>query len=153
MKILFLAHRIPYPPNKGDKIRSFHQLQYLAKRHEVWCACFVDDPKDMTHVDALRGMCKHTAAIPLSKRRGMIRGLGRLVAGGSVSEGFYSDSRMRRTLRQWCAREEFDAALSQRPEDGTSASVTLGIDIGDVVGRHPDGLLIRLQAQQRHARY
>lgn len=50
MRLLFLAHRIPYPPNKGDKIRSFHMLDYLARRHEVHLACLVDDPADMSYL-------------------------------------------------------------------------------------------------------
>ena len=49
MKILYLAHRLPYPPNKGDKIRSFHQPEYLSRRHRVWCACFVYDPADLNN--------------------------------------------------------------------------------------------------------
>jgi sugar transferase (PEP-CTERM/EpsH1 system associated) len=50
MRLLFLAHRIPYPPNKGDKIRSFHMLDYLARRHEVHLGCLVDDPADMAYL-------------------------------------------------------------------------------------------------------
>lgn len=48
MKILFLAHRIPYPPNKGDKIRSYHALRALTERgHEVHLLAFADDARDM----------------------------------------------------------------------------------------------------------
>lgn len=47
MRVLFLAHRLPFPPNKGDKIRSFHILNYLAKRHELYLACLVDDDADV----------------------------------------------------------------------------------------------------------
>ena len=42
--LLFLAHRLPYPPNKGDKIRSFHFLRHLAGRYRVYLGTFVDDP-------------------------------------------------------------------------------------------------------------
>jgi sugar transferase (PEP-CTERM/EpsH1 system associated) len=45
-KILFLAHRAPFPPDKGDKIRAYHLLQHLAPRHEVWLGACVDDPRD-----------------------------------------------------------------------------------------------------------
>ena len=31
MRILYLCHRIPYPPNKGEKIRVFHQLRAMAE--------------------------------------------------------------------------------------------------------------------------
>jgi sugar transferase (PEP-CTERM/EpsH1 system associated) len=47
--ILFLAHRIPYPPNKGDKIRSWHILEHLLKQHVVHLGCFVDDEKDLEY--------------------------------------------------------------------------------------------------------
>ena len=44
--ILYLTHRIPYPPNKGDKIRSWHILKHLAQRYRVHLGTFVDDPDD-----------------------------------------------------------------------------------------------------------
>ncbi len=45
-KLLFLAHRIPYPPNKGDKIRSYHFLKYLAERYQIYLGTFIDDAND-----------------------------------------------------------------------------------------------------------
>ncbi len=46
MSLLFLAHRVPFPPDRGDKIRSFHILQYLATRTQVHLVAFVDDEAD-----------------------------------------------------------------------------------------------------------
>ena len=43
--LLFLAHRLPFPPNKGDKVRSFHFLQHLAERYRVFLGTFIDDPR------------------------------------------------------------------------------------------------------------
>ena len=60
MKILYLAHRLPYPPNKGEKIRTFHQIQQLAKRHTIHLCSFVDDPEDLPYVAALQ---KHCASV------------------------------------------------------------------------------------------
>ncbi len=51
MDILFLAHRLPYPPNKGDKIRSHALLTHLASRHRVHLAAFVDDGADCAYLD------------------------------------------------------------------------------------------------------
>ena len=53
-RLLFIVHRMPYPPNKGDKIRSFHILQYLSSRYTVDLAFLVDDPSDLRRVDELR---------------------------------------------------------------------------------------------------
>jgi sugar transferase (PEP-CTERM/EpsH1 system associated) len=49
--ILFLCHRLPYPPNKGDKIRSYALLRHLASRGKVNLACFIDDTEDLQHLD------------------------------------------------------------------------------------------------------
>jgi sugar transferase (PEP-CTERM/EpsH1 system associated) len=49
-KILFLAHRVPFPPNKGDKIRAYHILEHLAAHHDVWLGAIADDPADMAHL-------------------------------------------------------------------------------------------------------
>ena len=57
MNILFLAHRIPYPPNKGDKIRSFHEIKYLSKVHNLYLAFMIDDERDLSYINELRGYC------------------------------------------------------------------------------------------------
>jgi hypothetical protein len=38
--LLYLAHRLPYPPNKGDKVRSYHLLKHLAANHRVFLGTF-----------------------------------------------------------------------------------------------------------------
>ena len=111
MRILYLAHRIPYPPNKGDKIRSFHQLSYLAERHEVWCAFFVDDKRDMQFVPVLKRCCKGVLAVPLSKTQLLMRSAVGLFSGRSLTEYAYRDRAFARRIRAWCARIDFDAAV------------------------------------------
>ena len=44
--LLFLCHRIPYPPNKGDKIRSWNLLRYLCEHYRVYLGTFIDDAED-----------------------------------------------------------------------------------------------------------
>ena len=45
--ILFLCHRVPFPPDRGDKIRSCHMLKRLAQVAPVHVGCFADDDRDM----------------------------------------------------------------------------------------------------------
>ena len=45
-EILFLAHRIPFPPDRGDKIRSHHILKALAELAPVHVACFAETAAD-----------------------------------------------------------------------------------------------------------
>src|SRR5215471_7362334 len=57
MNILYICHRLPYPPNKGEKIRAFYQLRYLATRHTIHLACLVDEAEDLQYVGALQQYC------------------------------------------------------------------------------------------------
>lgn len=112
MDILYLAHRIPFPPDKGDKLRSFHELEYLSKRHRVWCACFVDTPSDERFVDPLRALCHDVAAVRLHRAPAKLRGLAGLVRGGTLTESFYSHAGMRAALNAWCRSCKFDIVLA-----------------------------------------
>jgi len=63
--ILFLAHRVPYPPDRGDKIRSWHILKALCEIADVHVAALCDDSRDMTH---LRFLNRHAATIAVFPR-------------------------------------------------------------------------------------
>jgi len=63
MNILYLAHRIPYPPNKGDKIRSYNEIKYLAGKHTIDLVCLADDPADLQYEEALQKYCRQ---VPIS---------------------------------------------------------------------------------------
>lgn len=54
MSTLFLAHRIPFPPDRGDKIRSWQLIKYLATRGTVHLACFADDEADAANLAGLK---------------------------------------------------------------------------------------------------
>ena len=56
-RLLFLAHRIPYPPAKGEKIRAWHMLDHLTRRFEVDLGCLVDDRADIEYLPFLRDRC------------------------------------------------------------------------------------------------
>ncbi len=99
--LLFLAHRIPYPPNKGDKLRSYHVLRHLAKRYRVHLGTFVDDPEDWAHVCTVRDLCAgETLCLPLSPRRARVRSAIGLATGEALALPYYRDARMTRWVEQ-----------------------------------------------------
>jgi sugar transferase (PEP-CTERM/EpsH1 system associated) len=75
MKVLYLCHRIPYPPDKGDKIRAFHQIRAIASRHEVDLFTLMDDPADAVHRKPLAGYCHKITVSRLSPRLARLRAL------------------------------------------------------------------------------
>jgi sugar transferase (PEP-CTERM/EpsH1 system associated) len=92
--LLFLAHRIPFPPNKGDKIRSFHLLRHLAETHRIWLGTFVDDPADHAGVEPLKAWCEQVFVRPLSPRRAKLRSLKGLLTGQPLTVPYYQDAAM-----------------------------------------------------------
>lgn len=93
-EILFIAHRIPFPPDRGDKIRSHHIVRQLAQLAPVHVACFADGPDDMAHDAELARLasshCLVRRRIPVP-----LAGLVALAQGRPVSLVAFADHRLR----------------------------------------------------------
>lgn len=110
-KLLYLVHRMPYPPNKGDKVRSYHLLRHLAAQHQVYVGTFIDDPDDAQHLPALRAMCSDLCAVPLNPKAAKLRSLTALATGQALTLRYYDDARLHRWVRETVAREGIDAVV------------------------------------------
>jgi sugar transferase (PEP-CTERM/EpsH1 system associated) len=96
--VLFLAHRIPYPPDRGDKIRSWNLLKHLASLGRVDLACFADDEADAAHLPALRealGGRLGEAHVEVRTRGKAAAGARALVEGRPVSLTLFDSARLR----------------------------------------------------------
>jgi sugar transferase (PEP-CTERM/EpsH1 system associated) len=98
--LLFLSQRIPFPPDKGDKIRSFHALKHLAERFRIHLGCFIDDPADEKYVTDLNTLCASVHIARLSSATKMLRGLRAFATGTSITEARFIDPGM----AQWVKR-------------------------------------------------
>jgi sugar transferase (PEP-CTERM/EpsH1 system associated) len=92
--LLYLCHRIPYPPNKGDKIRSFHLLRYLTQHYRVHLGCFIDDADDWAHRATLEQMCASTCFVGLDKRWATLKSAQGLLTGEALSLPYYASPRL-----------------------------------------------------------
>ncbi|MFG6416590.1 TIGR03087 family PEP-CTERM/XrtA system glycosyltransferase [Roseateles sp. DC23W] len=111
MKILYLVHRLPYPPNKGDKVRSYHLLKHLAARHEVHLGTFIDDPDDEQHVATVRALCAGLHVARLNPRAAKLASLRGLLTGEALSLPYYRDSGLQAWVEWSAARVGFDAVV------------------------------------------
>lgn len=109
--VLFLAHRLPFPPNKGDKVRSYNLLRFLAARHRVFLGTFVDEPDDEQHVSAVRELCAEVYAPRLYPKRARIGSLQGLLRGEPLTLSYYRDVSMAHWVQRVLAQEQMDAAL------------------------------------------
>ena len=89
--LLFLTHRIPYPPNKGDKIRSWNILRHLAADYRLHLGCFVDDPADRQYEDELRRLCVDCHFAGLYPPMAKLRSLTGLASGAPLTLGYFRD--------------------------------------------------------------
>ncbi|HLA71753.1 MAG TPA: TIGR03087 family PEP-CTERM/XrtA system glycosyltransferase [Steroidobacteraceae bacterium] len=109
MRILLLTHRLPYPPNKGDKIRTFNVLEHLARRHEVFLACPVDDPADLAYVPELERRCARVLTARIDGRSKAFSGLQALLTGTSITVRHFHDAGLQRRIDELLDSQEIDA--------------------------------------------
>ncbi|MBF0341919.1 MAG: TIGR03087 family PEP-CTERM/XrtA system glycosyltransferase [Magnetococcales bacterium] len=96
--LLFLAHRIPYPPRKGDKIRSYHLLRALTDHYRVHLGAFVDDAEDELHASVMAEMCQgETCLVRLHPWRAKLRALKGFFTHTALTLPYYDHPAM----RQW----------------------------------------------------
>ena len=111
LSVLFLVHRIPYPPNKGDKIRSYHLLRYLSGRYRVFLGAFVDDPFDFQYKPVVDGLCQESLLIPIHSTRRKIASLGGLLTGEALSLPYYRNRQMQAWVDATIERESIDSVV------------------------------------------
>jgi sugar transferase (PEP-CTERM/EpsH1 system associated) len=109
--LLLLIHRIPFPPNKGDKIRSYHLLKHLARDYRVHLATFVDDADDWQHVPTVEKLCASSHFASLNPTLARVRSLGALAANRSLSLDYYRDAGLGRWVDQTVAAHDIKRVL------------------------------------------
>jgi sugar transferase (PEP-CTERM/EpsH1 system associated) len=110
-QLLYLVHRIPFPPNKGDKIRSYNFLKYLGEFYDIHLGTFIDDDNDRQYVSELEPMCSslHVETIhPLKARLKSLRGL---LSGQALTLTYYKNTRMQKWVDRTINAKRIDAIL------------------------------------------
>ncbi len=112
-ELLFLSHRIPYPPDKGEKIRAWHMLQALGRAGwTIRLGCLVDDPADLAHLPALRAEVHELCAVPVDRRRRLAASMLGLRPGMPLSLPYFSHPRLHRWVRGVLASGHVSAAFA-----------------------------------------
>jgi len=135
--LLFLAHRIPFPPNKGDKIRAFNLLKALARDYRVYLGAFVDDMQDWKYESELREYCAEVFLLGLNSRR-KYQSLKGLLTGEALTLPYYRQSRLQHWVDQKLAEQQisrvfvYSSAMAQYVEGDAYKKLHRVIDFVDV---------------------
>ena len=110
-RLLYVAHRVPFPPDKGDRIRNYHLLRQLTRIATVSLACLADEPVSRETTEELNRLCDDVAIVPVPGVSRWIRGGLSLLGGRSLSEGAFHVPELSQWLADWQAKKSFAAAV------------------------------------------
>ncbi|MDO7835039.1 TIGR03087 family PEP-CTERM/XrtA system glycosyltransferase [Sphingobium sp. HBC34] len=109
--ILFLCHRIPFPPDRGDKIRSYHLLQRLAEIGPVHVGCFADDDRDMGFADAMAAVTASQCVLRRDRSK-VVAGLTGLAKGQSLLLSLFDHPALHRWVATTLAAKPIRAVVA-----------------------------------------
>ena len=110
-QVLYLCHRIPYPPNKGDKIRSFNEVKSLSRKYAVDLITFADTKTDLKHVHDLKKYCRKIKVFYLNATIAKVNGCFSLISGKSITQGYFYNKKFQNKFDQWTDDVNYDAII------------------------------------------
>ena len=137
-RLLLLAHRIPYPPNKGDKIRSFNLLKFLSRHYHIHLGAYVDDPGDWPFMEDVRSYCTDSCLVGLDRTRSRARAVAGLITGEALTPRYFRDPRLGRWVNRTLEEEgirrvlAFSSPMAQLVPAEKTSRVRMVTDFVDV---------------------
>ncbi|MEM9379225.1 MAG: TIGR03087 family PEP-CTERM/XrtA system glycosyltransferase [Planctomycetota bacterium] len=113
MHILFLAQRVPYPPNRGDKITTWRIVERFAREHEVTVVAFAHDDDDRAAAKTLndeKGI--RTIVVPIDVGKRKLAALPLLLTGKALTLGVYGSKELQRAVDAELGRTDLAYAYS-----------------------------------------
>lgn len=112
VNVLYLAHCVPNPPDKGDRIRAHHELLALARRHRVHLVCFGKSAAQAAHAQELQSCCASVFVDTLSPPLALLRSALRFGRGECLNLAYFDSPRMRRHVVELARSERLDVAVA-----------------------------------------
>ncbi len=111
-RVLLLTHRVPYPPDRGDRIRSYHLLKLLSRHFEVGLACTSDETVTDEQHQVLSQLAGRVAIQKTSKILSRAQAAAALIRGQALTPSLFYDPRLAKTIVNWHTQRPFDAVLT-----------------------------------------
>jgi sugar transferase (PEP-CTERM/EpsH1 system associated) len=111
VRLLYICHRVPYPPNRGGKIRPFQMIQHLAKSHEVTVASLAHDDQELSAAGPLREHCKQVIAEVVPNRTRWTNAVLALPTPLPSSAAYFRSARLARRIQNAWFSSKFDGVM------------------------------------------
>jgi polysaccharide biosynthesis protein PslH len=103
LRAVFLCQRVPYPPDRGDRITTWHLLQHLlAQGAKIQLGCFREEARDDRAVAFLAERCAEVVAPRLHRASRKWTSLTGLLTGAPLTLPFFRSRELRAAMRRWC---------------------------------------------------
>lgn len=136
MRVLFLSHCLPYPPNKGDKVRAYHSLRHLSREHEVHLLCLAREEYEIEEVPALAEYCSTVGISHLDSRKALRRAAGALLGSEPLTLAYYRSAAFAKRVDRIVRQQRIEAVVtycsSMAPYAGALGPMPKVIDFVDV---------------------
>ncbi|MGC1890683.1 MAG: hypothetical protein WA709_32160, partial [Stellaceae bacterium] len=100
MRIFYICRRVPFPPDRGDKIAAFNTIRHLSAQHEVHVFCLGDGVQDLANIPGLQAYAKSLAAAPVDEFTIKLRALGALVTGQPLSVAALNEAKLHAAIQK-----------------------------------------------------
>ena len=110
MRILCLTSRLPYPPNRGDRLRAFHFIEHLGRHHELTLVSFIAEETERANIQALRAYCSEVHVIRRSAVRSALSTGLNVWRNEPLQSLYYRDRTMQVFVDELLSSTAFDAA-------------------------------------------
>jgi len=112
MRILYVTQRVPFPPNRGDKIASYNAVCHLAKNHYVQVAALADSPSELEHAAKLEELGIRIDTVLRPPRWAKASGAGALLTGRPFSVAYYGSRQLANRIARLAKETVFDVVIA-----------------------------------------
>ncbi len=109
MRILYVCHRIPFPPNRGGKIRPFHMIEHLSHKHSVTVASLAHSQRELEEAQELSKHCEQVLADVVPSPRRWMQACFSLFSSKPSSVAYFWSPRLAGMIRKAAEQKSFDA--------------------------------------------
>src|SRR5882672_5485845 len=108
MNILFVCHRLPYPPNRGGKIRPFNMISHLSREHSVVVATLAHTKKEYADGAGLKKHCDEVIAEVEPQWKRLLRVFWALFTTMPFSVAYFRSPRLHKRISALLRERNFD---------------------------------------------
>ena len=113
MKLLVVLSRFPYPLEKGDKLRAYHQIRVLSRQHDIYLFALSDKEVSLASMEAMKPFCKEIRVGRICWWTQLTNSLRAFFKGWPIQCGYFYSREAKRTLQQFADEVKPDAIYAQ----------------------------------------